>query len=137
MKFRTFQKFVPFRFLQFAVYLAVLIFAVFYGFNSTRSVQIQPDKKQAAIETALFTRAEFFGAQAIVPFPTEQARARLAEVLRDFPGDAEILQKLAGLDEKLGRFDEAESSLKALKPENLQALADFYGRRAAFEKQAA
>lgn len=137
MKFRAFQKFDPFRFLQLAVYLAVLVFAVFYGFNSTKPLQIQIDKKQAAIENALFTRAEFFGAQAIVPFPTEPARARLAEVLRDFPGDAEILLKLAALDEKLGRFDEAESSLKAVKPENLHALADFYGRRAVFEKQAA
>lgn len=137
MNFRGFQKFNLFYTLQFAIYLAVLIFAVYYGFSSTKPAQIRIDKKQAAIENALYTRAEFFGADALVPFPTVQARARLAEVLRDYPGDSEILQKLAALDENLGRFDDAENSLAAIKPENLQALADFYGRRAAFEKQAA
>lgn len=137
MKFRAFQKFNLFRSLQFAIYFAALIFAAFYGFNSTKSLQVRTDKKQAAIENALYLRTEFFGADALVPFPTEQARARLAEVLRDYPEDAEILLKLAALDENLGRFDDAENSLKAIKPANLQTLANFYGRRAEFEKQAA
>ncbi|HVE55828.1 MAG TPA: tetratricopeptide repeat protein [Pyrinomonadaceae bacterium] len=123
--------------IQFAVYFAVLICAVFYGFSSQKPAQqIEQNEKDAAIENALFARTDFFGANAIVPYPTEQARNRLAEVLQNFPGDSQILLKLAESDENLGRFDQAEQEIKSVKPENLSALADFYGRRAAFEKQA-
>jgi tetratricopeptide (TPR) repeat protein/Flp pilus assembly protein TadD len=136
MKFRAFQNLNICRKIQFAVYFSVLICAVFYGFSSQKLIPIQQDEKQAAIENALYARTEFFGAKAIVPFPTEEARNRLAEVLQKFPEDAEILLKLAELDGKLARFTEAEAEIKAVKPANLTALADFYGRRAAFEKQA-
>src|SRR5215204_1368933 len=140
MKFRIVQKINIWRIIQFAVYFFVLICAVFYGLSDQKPGQeqeIERDPRAAAIDKALYTKAEFFGAEAIVPFPTEQARARLAEVLPSFPGDAEVLLKLAEFDERLGRFDEAEGEIKAVSPANLPALADFYGRRARFEKQAA
>ena len=59
------------------------------------------------IESALYTRHEFFGAQAIVSYPTAEARNRLADVLAKYPGNPQVLLKLAQLDEKLGREEEA------------------------------
>ena len=61
------------------------------------------DAKTAAIDQALFTRAEFFGTQALVPFPTAEARSRLAALQATYPNDPQIDLKLAQLDEKLGR----------------------------------
>ena len=101
------------------------------------------DERAARIEAALFTRAEFFGAQAIVPFPTAEARARLAEVQKQFPNDAEIALKLAELDEKLGDADSAhQAMLRYVELEKnsvaaLSVLAGFYSRRARFAEQAA
>lgn len=137
MMFRSFQELNISSKLQFAVYFSVLICALFYGFSPPKLAQkIETDERRAAIENALYARTEFFGANAIVPYPTYEARNRLAEVLEKYPNDAEILLKLAELDEKLGRFAEVEAELKAVQPENLTVLASFYKRRAAFEKQA-
>jgi cellulose synthase operon protein C len=136
MRFRSFQNLNFSQAVQFTIYFSVLVCAVLYGFDPAKPARSGQNEKAAALENALFTRAEFFGAEAIVPFPTEQARERLAEVLQNYPNDPEILLKLAELDEKLGRFDGAETAIKAVQPANLKALADFYGRRAQFEKQA-
>src|SRR5215510_10847319 len=57
------------------------------------------EERAARIESALFTRAEFFGARAIIPYPTVEARARLDEVRKLYPQDSEIELKLAELDE--------------------------------------
>lgn len=122
--------------IQFAVCFSIFVCLTFYVFSPRKTFEVEQSEKDAAIENALYTRVEFFGANAIVPFPTEQARNRLAEILQKFPDDSQIFLKLAELDEKLGRFDEAEQEIKAVKPENLQALADFYGRRARFENEA-
>src|SRR5688572_27653332 len=65
------------------------------------------EERAAQIESALYTRAEFFGAQAIIPYPTGEARARLAEVRKLYPQDSEIELKLAELDEKLGDEDQS------------------------------
>ena len=92
------------------------------------------------IENALFTRQEFFGADAIVPLPTFEARENLGELYERQPDNPNILEKLAALDEKLSRFDEAEkftirlAEIDSAKNENLAA---FYHRRAQFEKEAA
>lgn len=134
MPFATFIKQIFLRAIHLTAYFLILCGVLFFGFDSPKTVQ--PESKQSAIENALYLRTEFFGAEAIVPFPTEQARTHLAELLQRFPDDPEIHLKLSELDEKLGRFEDAENSIKAIKPENLQSLADFYGRRAAFEKQA-
>jgi hypothetical protein len=67
------------------------------------------DEKSALIEPALYTRAEFFGAQALVPYPTAEARARLAAVQAKYSADPQIDLKLSQLDEKLGREADAAS----------------------------
>ncbi len=100
-------------------------------------------EQEPAVENALYTRTEFFGAPAFVPFPTEKARDNLADILQKYPNDAEIYRKLAELDEKLEKFDSAESELQKfaeLQKNDLHALeilGDFYERRAEFEKEAA
>lgn len=109
----------------------------------TLPANLADDEKAASIEAALFTRAEFFGVQAIVPYPTAEARTRLAEVARRFPQDSEIQLKLAELDEKLGEFDSAHQAmlryveLEPNKSVALKSLASFYNRRARFVEQAA
>jgi cellulose synthase operon protein C len=101
------------------------------------------DEKGAAIESATFARAEFFGAQALVPYPTAEARNRLAALLGKYPNEPQIHLKLSQLDEKLGRFEEAERELQTFvelqsnKLEALETLAAFLDRRAQFAKEAA
>ena len=98
---------------------------------------------QALIESALFTRVEFFGAQALVPYPTAEARNRLAAVQAQHAAEPEIYLQLAQLDEQLGRADEAARELEryaALKHDAapaLEQLASFYERRADFAQEAA
>ncbi len=102
-----------------------------------------PNDHSAQIEAALFTRQEFFGAQAIVPYPTVEARARLVEVQKQFPNDADVALKLAELDEKLGNADTAHQAmlryveLQKNSVAALSTLASFYSRRARFAEQAA
>src|SRR5215470_13083020 len=101
------------------------------------------EERAERIEAALFTRAEFFGAQAIIPYPTSEARARLAEVRKLYPQDSEIELKLAELDEKLGDEEQARAEMLRyveLEKNNLAALeklAGFYHRRARFADEAA
>ncbi|MGH9768047.1 MAG: hypothetical protein ACREAB_11485, partial [Blastocatellia bacterium] len=101
------------------------------------------EERAEQIETALFTRAEFFGAQAIIPYPTSEARARLAEVRKLYPQDSEIELKLAELDEKLGDVEQARAEmLRYIELEKdslaaLEKLANFYHRRARFADEAA
>ncbi len=61
------------------------------------------DEKAALIDSALYTRAAFFGAQALVPYPTAEARDRLAALQAKYPNDPQIDLKLSEFDEKLGR----------------------------------
>src|SRR5947199_9505902 len=101
------------------------------------------NERDAAIEAASFTRAEFFGAQALVPFPTAEARNRLASVLEKYEDDPQVFLRLSQLDEKLGRFEESERELQSyveLQPDKqgaLETLASFFDRRAQFEREAA
>ncbi|MGH9751547.1 MAG: tetratricopeptide repeat protein, partial [Blastocatellia bacterium] len=101
------------------------------------------EERAARIESALFTRAEFFGSQAIIPYPTGEARARLAEVRKLYPQDAEIELKLADLDEKLDDEEQARAGMLRyveLEKNSLAAfkkLANFYHRRARFADEAA
>jgi cellulose synthase operon protein C len=101
------------------------------------------NERDAAIESALFARTEFFGAQALVPYPTAEARNRLADLLEKYPNEPQLTLKLSELDEKLGRFEESEREIERFvelqpdKPEALETLAAFLDRRAQFEKEAA
>ncbi|MBS1786452.1 MAG: hypothetical protein JST85_01945 [Acidobacteria bacterium] len=131
------------------VALALIVFAISFaaikpqraaensGTNQSR------DQKASRMEAALFTRAEFFGAQAIVPFPTAEARTRLIEVAKSYPQDAEIQLELARLSEKLNDAEAAEQAilryveLEKNSAASLETLSDFYLRRARFADAAA
>jgi tetratricopeptide (TPR) repeat protein len=101
------------------------------------------DEKAEAIESALFARADFFGARALVPYPTAEARNRLADLREKYPNEPQIALRLSQLDEKSGRFEEAEREIERFvqlqpdNPEALDILAAFFDRRAQFEKEAA
>src|SRR5690349_5873083 len=69
---------------------------------------------QDLIEQAMYTRQEFFGAEAIVPLPTAEARDNLLMLLQSTPNDPAIIEKLSELEEKLGNYDAAEKDLKQL-----------------------
>src|SRR5215468_2475716 len=108
----------------------------------TASAKGSAEDRAAQIESALFTRAEFFGVQAIIPYPTGEARARLAEARKLYPQDSGIELKLAELDEKLGDVEQARAeTLRYVELEKnslaaLEKLADFYHRRARFADEA-
>ena len=107
--------------------------------DSDATRKISAENSQTAMETALYTREEFFGASAVVPLPTKQARENLAAIAAAQPDDWQIIEKLAELDEKLSDFDAAEKLLiRAAETDGakLENLADFYERRARFEKEA-
>jgi tetratricopeptide (TPR) repeat protein len=127
-------------------FVFLFLISLFFGFDYAApsfSPFIQKvsaaDDLRNEIEKALYTRQEFLGAQAIVPLPTAEARENLARLAENFPGSAEILSKLAELNEKLGKYDEAEANLNRLAEADaakLENLAAFYHRRAQFEKEA-
>src|SRR5262245_10032691 len=100
------------------------------------------EERQAQIDAALFTRAEFFGSQAIIPYPTSDARERLAELQKQYPQDSGISLKLAELDEKLGKAEQARLEmlryveLEKNSPESLEKLVFFYDRQARFADEA-
>src|SRR5215212_8896207 len=128
-----------------ALLIVAVLVTVFIS-NSRLSVTAEngepSDETAALIEAALYTRHEFFGAQAIVPYPTAEARNRLAAVLETYPNTPQILLKLAQLDEKLGREEEALREMQSYvehapdKQEALTTLADFFHRRAQFATEA-
>jgi tetratricopeptide (TPR) repeat protein len=123
--------------------ICVVVLALFI-YNSQRSVtaDTNTDEVAALIDAALYTRHEFFGAQAIVPYPTAEARNRLADVLTKHPDNPTVLRKLAQLDEKLGREAEALRGMQTYvehEPDKEQALAtlgEFFHRRAQFPAEA-
>ena len=100
------------------------------------------DERAALMESALFTRVEFFGAQALVPYPTAEARNRLAAVRDKSPNESPVYLKLSQLDEKLGREEEALKEMQGFvehEPDEMKALetmAAFWHRRAQFTAEA-
>lgn len=87
----------------------------------------------------MFTRQEFFGAEAIVPLPTAEVRENLARLAEKSPNNPEILEELAEANERLAFFDEAENitiRLAEIDAAKLEKLAAFYERRGRYEKQA-
>jgi cellulose synthase operon protein C len=100
------------------------------------------DERAAFIDSALYTRAEFFGAQALVPYPTAEARDRLAALRTKYPNDPQIDLKLSEFDEKLGRETDATAEMHAFvehEPDKLKGLemsVSFFDRRAQFTDEA-
>ena len=62
---------------SFAMVVSCLSFAVITPHRTieTAAAKTAAEERAAQIESALFTRAEFFGPQAIIPYPTGEARA--------------------------------------------------------------
>src|SRR5439155_17204412 len=92
------------------------------------------------IEKAMYTRQEFFGAEAIVPLPTAAARENLLKLLQTSPNDPTIIEKLSELEEKLRNYDAAEKDLKqlvAIDKKYANNLTSFYERRGRYADEAA
>ncbi len=125
-----------------SLFCAGLIFFSVISLQNKPAEENAADEIDTAIEAALYRRTEFFGANAIVPFPTAEAFDRLAKVAEKFPAEPKIYLKLAEINEKLEKFDEAENNLNKFlelindKLIGLNELAAFYNRRGEFEKQA-
>lgn len=120
--------------------LTFLCLAIFgFLFSSESPLKASAEESQSAIERALYAREEFFGAEAIVPLPTVQARENLSRLLQSEPNNRQILEKLAELEEKSSNFDAAEQvliHLTEVDESKLENLAAYYHRRARFEKEA-
>jgi cellulose synthase operon protein C len=120
-----------------SLYLGLIIFSPVH-----LSADPGKDERATLIETALFTRSDFFGARALVPYPTAEARNRLADLQKRYPDDSGIYLKLSQLDEKLGNIDRAEKELQKYveleknSSKSLETLADFFQRRAEFSREA-
>lgn len=110
--------------------------------NNEAENQDAANERAALIEQALYTRVEFFDAQALVPYPTGPARDRLAAVQAKYVNDPQIDLKLSQLDEKLGREAEAAAEMRAFaehepdKTNALETMAAFWERRAQFADEA-
>ncbi len=120
--------------------LVIVVVAFVYPHFPARAKN--EDEVSSLIDAALYTRHEFFGAQAIVPFPTAEARNRLADVLTKYPDNAQIYLKLSQLDEKLGNEELALQEMQSFvehAPDEFKALettAEFFHRRAQFPAEA-
>ena len=117
--------------------LSVLCLLIWNNFDSPQTVSAED--LAAAFENALYTKQEFFGASALVPLPTRTARKNLAVIAENQADNPAVNEKLAELDEKLSDFDAAEKLLVRLAENDgakLEKLAEFYERRAQFEKEA-
>src|SRR5215217_3194835 len=132
-------------FLSLSLLIVVLVFL--YPHFSARAKNEEPpnpkpDEVSVLIEAALYTRHEFFGTQAIVPFPTAEARNRLADVLAKYPNNAQIYLKLSQLDEKLGNQELALQEMQAFveresdEVKGLETMAQFFHRRAQYPAEA-
>src|SRR6185369_3416518 len=121
--------------------LALIIVALAFTYPHF-SARAKNEEVSSLIDAALYTRHEFFGAQAIVPFPTAEARNRLADVQAKYPDNAQIYLKLSQLDEKLGNEELALQEMQSFvkhEPDEfkaLQTMAEFLHRRVQFGAEA-
>jgi len=121
---------------------ALMVFVIIVFIYPHLSARAKNEDVSSLIDAALYTRHEFFGAPAIVPFPTAEARNRLADVLAKHPDNAEIYLKLSQLDEKLGNEELALKEMHSFvehAPDEfkaLQTMAEFFHRRAQFPAEA-
>ncbi len=125
----------------FAGEMLAILTVVILSFMTVGS-KAHADDVSSLIDAALYTRHEFFGVPAIVPFPTAEARNRLADVLAKHPDNPQIYLKLSQLDEKLSNeelaLQEMQSFVKHAPDEfnALQTMAEFFHRRAQFPAEA-
>lgn len=90
---------------------------------------------QAEVDAALYVVQPFFDVSTRIPRPYADARPRVEALATRYPNDPQIARTLARLDERLGRFDEAVTSMERFaslsgrKPLALRRLAAFYRDR--------
>ena len=107
--------------------------------NSHTGSATHAESSSDAIDQAIYTRQEFFGAEAIVPLPTAEAN-RLFRLRQTSPNDSAIIEKLSEIEEKLGNYDAAEQDLKqlvAIDRKYSKNLSVFYDRRGRYRDEAA
>src|SRR5690242_2474203 len=101
------------RHIRFLISVAVVFVIAFVGVLVLRPKRVAafagPDPGR--IEQAMFTRAEFFGANALISLPTSEVRDNLARITADSPDNTDVLERLAEAEERLGDFDAAEKHL--------------------------
>lgn len=96
---------------------------------------------QAAVDDALYSNEEFFGAQSVVARPYSVALERVGALLGQYPKDARLHLHAARLSEHLGQYDKAATEmtqyadLKRRAPDALRRLANFYHDRARFSDE--
>lgn len=112
-----------------SVFICGLIVCFSVQFYSLENGEINIESH---IDSAIYRREEFFGSKAIVPIPTSEAYTNLSKIADK--NEPKVFAKLAEFAEKLEKFDEAENHY--IKANNLDILAEFYHRRAKFEKEA-
>ncbi len=130
------------RVLRFAAICATTLFFILVIINTNPSANNETvssvDEEAALIDSALYTRVEFFGSQAYVPYPTAEARNRLSDLQTKYPNRPEVYLRLAQFDEKLGREEDALKNMRAFvehepdKMKGLTGLAQYFHRRAQF-----
>ena len=86
---------------------SITAFSILTMFYFSSFTGLAEDSKNE-IESALYTRQEFFGAEAIVPLPTNEARENLMKIADAQTENPLILEKVAELDERLEKYNEAE-----------------------------
>lgn len=67
---------------------------------------------QSDIDQALFSTEEFFGAQAVIERPTQQARERLTQLMQSYPRDARLRLIAAKMDVRLGETERANEQMR-------------------------
>src|SRR5260370_20345335 len=93
---------------------------------------------QAAVDEALFTNEEFFGASTSVARPYAVALGLLETLLKQYPKDAQLRLHAARLAERLGQHDTSAAEMSQYadltkrSPDSLRRLAGFYSHRARF-----
>ncbi len=124
------------------ILLCIGIFGVVGAFSQLSQRAETEDEINTKIEAALYTRTEFFGASAIVAYPTAEARNRLEDLSKQYPNPTQVYLNLSQLEEKLGNYEKAEFAIQRYtelnqdKEQALNQLADYRHRRAEFEKEA-
>ncbi|MCS6803996.1 MAG: tetratricopeptide repeat protein [Blastocatellia bacterium] len=98
---------------------------------------------QSDIDQALLSTEEFFGSQALIERPTQQARERLTHLMRSYPRDAQLRLIAAKLDVRLGETERANEQMRQFvelenrQPSALRTLAIYQHSQAQFANEIA
>ncbi|HZS47011.1 MAG TPA: tetratricopeptide repeat protein [Blastocatellia bacterium] len=108
---------------------------------SDKVVTRQPDPNRApqkAVDDALYTKQEFFGATVNLPRPYAEAATNVESLIAQFPKDSDLRLQAVRLDERTSQFDKSVAQmqeyvrLKNSSEDALRRQAAFYHRRALY-----